>query len=109
MKAKALPTDTVAAIRGVHPQPGERREVTVLFSDLVGLTSLTNLDERRVFISAYKNQVAKILHQYGGTAQFLEDGFLAYFGFPQDHEDDVERAVWAGMELMAFVQNGRAY
>jgi class 3 adenylate cyclase len=94
MNAKPLPTDRVAA---------ERREATVLFSDLVGLTALANIDERQEFISAYKDNVATLVRHYGGAAQFLEDSFLAYFGPPKAHEDDVEREIWAGMQSMGMV------
>jgi class 3 adenylate cyclase/predicted ATPase len=87
----------------------ERRQVTVMFSDLVGSTALsTRMDpeDLREVISAYQKSVADTVQQFGGfVAQYMGDGVLVYFGYPQAHEDDAERAVRAGLELVATVGN----
>lgn len=85
----------------------ERRQITVMFSDLVGSTALsTRMDpeDLRELISAYQKCVAATVRHFGGfVAQYLGDGILAYFGYPQAHEDDAERAVRAGLESIARV------
>jgi class 3 adenylate cyclase/predicted ATPase/DNA polymerase III delta prime subunit len=85
----------------------ERRQVTVMFSDLVGSTALsTRMDpeDLREVIGAYHNCVAQIVRRFDGfVAQYLGDGVLVYFGYPQAHEDDAERAVRAALELVAAV------
>jgi class 3 adenylate cyclase/predicted ATPase len=90
-----------------EPENAERRQVTVLFSDLVGSTALsTSMDpeDLRDVITAYQTCVAATVHRLDGfVAKYLGDGVLAYFGYPQAHEDDPERAVLAGLELTAAV------
>src|SRR6516164_2228271 len=85
----------------------ERRQVTVMFSDLVGSTALSarmDPEDLREVISAYQKCVADTVQRFGGfVAQYLGDGVLVYFGYPQAHEDDAERAVRAGLELVAAV------
>ena len=85
----------------------ERRQVTVMFADLVGSTALSagmDAEDLREIISVYQNTVAATVHQFGGfVAQYLGDGLLVYFGYPQAHEDEAERAVQAGLELVAAV------
>ena len=82
----------------------ERRQVTVMFSDLVGSTALsTRMDpeDLREVIAAYHKCVAEIVRCFDGfVAQYLGDGVLVYFGYPEAHEDDAERAVRAGLELI---------
>ena len=86
---------------------GERRQVTVMFSDLVGSTALsTRMDpeDLREVISAYQKCVADTVQHFGGfVAKYMGDGVLVYFGYPEAHEDDAERAVRAGLELVAAV------
>jgi class 3 adenylate cyclase/tetratricopeptide (TPR) repeat protein len=86
----------------------ERRQVTVLFSDLVGSTALSacmDPEDLREVISAYQKCVAEAVRRFGGfVAKFLGDGVLVYFGYPEAHEDDAERAVRAGLELIAAVK-----
>jgi class 3 adenylate cyclase/predicted ATPase len=88
---------------------GERRQVTVMFSDLVGSTALSarmDPEDLREVISAYQRCVAEPVHRLGGfIAKYLGDGVLVYFGYPQAHEDDAERAVRAGLELIAAVSS----
>jgi class 3 adenylate cyclase len=85
----------------------ERRHVTVMFSDLVGSTALSacmDPEDLREVISAYHNCVAETVRRFRGfVAQYMGDGVLVYFGYPQAHEDDAERAVLAGLELVAAV------
>jgi class 3 adenylate cyclase/predicted ATPase len=83
----------------------ERRQVTVMFSDLVGSTALsTRMDpeDLREIISAYQECVVETVHRFDGfVARYMGDGVLVYFGYPRAHEDDAERAVRAGLELIA--------
>ena len=85
----------------------ERRQVTVMFSDLVGSTALsTRMDpeDLREVIAAYQKCVAEAVRRLGGfVAKYMGDGVLIYFGYPQAHEDDAERAVRAGLDLIAAV------
>ena len=85
----------------------ERRQVTVMFSDLVGSTALSarmDPEDLREIISAYQKCVAETVTRFGGfVAKYMGDGVLVYFGYPQAHEDDAERAVRAGLELVAAV------
>jgi class 3 adenylate cyclase len=99
-----------SATASVAPQPydtAERRQVTVMFSDLVGSTALSarmDPEDLREVISAYQKCVAETVQRFGGfVAKYMGDGVLIYFGYPQAHEDDAERAVRAGLELIAEV------
>jgi class 3 adenylate cyclase/predicted ATPase len=82
----------------------ERRQITVMFSDLVGSTALSvrmDPEDLREIISAYQKCVAENVRRFGGfVARYLGDGVLIYFGYPQAHEDDAERAVRAGLALI---------
>ncbi len=92
---------------GKAPDTAERRQVTVMFSDLVGSTALSarmDPEDLREVISAYQKCVAETVQRFGGfVAKYMGDGVLVYFGYPQAHEDDAERAVRAGLELIAAV------
>ena len=85
----------------------ERRQVTVMFSDLVGSTALSarlDPEDLREVISAYQKCVAETVRRFGGfVAKYMGDGVLIYFGCPQAHEDDAERAVRAGLEIVAAI------
>ena len=85
----------------------ERRQVTVMFSDLVGSTALSarmDPEDLRDVISAYQKCVAETVQGFGGfVAKYMGDGVLVYFGYPQAHEDDAERAVRSGLALVAAV------
>src|SRR6516165_5948129 len=91
----------------------ERRQVTVMFSDLVASTALSarmDPEDLREVISAYQNCVAETVRRYSGfIAQYMGDGVLAYFGYPQAHEDDAERAVQAGLDLVAAVRDVKTH
>jgi class 3 adenylate cyclase/predicted ATPase len=85
----------------------ERRQVTVMFCDLVGSTALaTRMDpeDLREVIAAYQKCVAEVVPRCGGfVARYVGDGVLVYFGYPQAHEDDAERAVRTALELVARI------
>jgi class 3 adenylate cyclase/predicted ATPase len=85
----------------------ERRQVTVMFADLVGSTALSarmDPEDLREIISAYQKCVAETVQRFGGfVAKYMGDGVLVYFGYPQAHEHDAERAVRAGLELIKTV------
>ncbi len=94
-------SSTVAApAKGPAP---ERRQLTVMFVDLVGSTALSKQmdpEDMSELIRAYQNTVAgEILRLEGHIAQYIGDGVLAYFGWPKAHEDDAERAVRAGVAI----------
>jgi class 3 adenylate cyclase/predicted ATPase len=99
---------TSPALTEPKPQDSaERRQVTVMFSDLVGSTALSSRldpEDLREVIAAYQKCVAEAVGRFGGfVAKYMGDGVLLYFGYPQAHEDDAERAVRAGLELVAGV------
>ena len=107
-KIQSKPTE--AATTPVAPQPqdsAERRQVSVMFADLVGSTALSarmDPEDLREIISAYQRCVTETVRRLGGfVAKYMGDGVLVYFGYPQAHEDDAERAVRAGLELIAAV------
>jgi class 3 adenylate cyclase/predicted ATPase len=85
----------------------ERRQVTVMFSDLVGSTALSarmDPEDLREVISGYKACVTDTVHRFGGfVAKYLGDGVLIFFGYPGVHEDDAERATRAGLALIDTV------
>jgi len=85
----------------------ERRQLTVMFCDLVGSTALSarlDPEDMREIISAYHRCCAEQITNSGGfVARYMGDGILAYFGYPQAHEEDTERAVRAGLALVAAV------
>ena len=111
--------DAVAKLRGdgsstapapttVAPVPGaERRQLTVMFVDLVGSTALSarlDPEEMRELIRAYQNVVAGEVTRFEGhVAKYMGDGVLAYFGWPKAHEDAAERAVRAALAVAAAV------
>src|SRR5215467_4786317 len=104
---KKSSVDAATASTTPSPRPedrAERRQVTVMFSDLVGSTALSarmDPEDLREVISAYQKCAAETVRRFGGfVAQYLGDGVLVYFGYPEAHEDDAERAVRAGLELI---------
>jgi class 3 adenylate cyclase/tetratricopeptide (TPR) repeat protein len=86
----------------------ERRQVTVLFCDLVGSTQLSDKldpEELRDIVREYQGVSGEVVVRYGGhVAQYLGDGLLIYFGYPHAHEDDARRAVSAGLEIIEAVR-----
>lgn len=85
----------------------ERRHLTIMFCDLVGSTALSaRLDPEEMWevIRAYRAACARVIASYDGIiARFVGDGILAYFGYPSAHEDDAERAVRAGLDIIAAI------
>ncbi|HEX2137496.1 MAG TPA: adenylate/guanylate cyclase domain-containing protein [Microvirga sp.] len=85
----------------------ERRQLTVMFCDLVGSTALSarmDPEDLREVIAAYHKCVADVVGRFEGfVAKYMGDGVLVYFGYPQAHEDDAERAVYAGLDLVDAV------
>ena len=107
---KSAPAVGIAGVAPAEPRPqdtAERRQVTVMFSDLVGSTALSarmDPEDLREVISAYQKCIAETVRRFGGfVAKYMGDGVLVYFGYPEAHEDDAERAVRAGLELIAAV------
>src|SRR5438105_13295143 len=104
-----VPTAVVTAAPSDAPAPtdAERRQLTVMFSDLVGSTALaTRFDpeDLRELIGAYHRAVAGAIGRFDGfVAKYMGDGVLIYFGYPQAHEDDAERAVRAGLAVIEAV------
>src|SRR5205085_222950 len=93
--ARAAPKD-----RDAHAD-AERRQLTVMFCDLLGSTALSarlDPEDLRDVIAAYHRAVADIVKSFDGfLAKYMGDGVLVYFGYPRAHEDDAERAVRAGL------------
>src|SRR5262245_50792023 len=112
--APSVDAATTSSAANPHPEDrAERRQVTVMFSDLVGSTALSarlDPEDLREVISAYQKCVAETVRRFDGfVAKYMGDGVLVYFGYPQAHEDDAERAVRAGLELIAAVSDLRLH
>jgi class 3 adenylate cyclase/tetratricopeptide (TPR) repeat protein len=112
----------IAALRGAAPQVGpetapvsdasapaeaERRQLTIVFCDLVGSTPLSTRfdpEDLREIVGAYHRCVADTVSRFGGfVAKYMGDGVLVYFGYPEAHEDDAERAARAGLAVIDAV------
>jgi len=96
---------TAVAAAPTRPVPeAERRQLTVMFCDLVGSTMLSGqLDPEnlREVVRAYQETAAGVVQRYDGhIAQYLGDGLLVYFGYPLAHEDDALRAVYTGLDII---------
>jgi class 3 adenylate cyclase len=105
-KTSAVSVEAAPSSRPVSPE-AERRQLTVMFADLVGSTALAaRLDpEMRDVIRAYQDAVAGAVARFGGhIAKFMGDGVLCYFGWPTAHEDAAERAVHAALAIVAAVE-----
>ncbi len=100
-------SEPTARVESKPQDAAERLQVTVMFSDLVGSTALSarmDPEDLREVISAYQKCVAETVSRFGGfVAKYMGDGVLVYFGYPQAHEDDAERAVRAGLDLIVAV------
>jgi class 3 adenylate cyclase/predicted ATPase len=109
--AHVTPPQTV--VDGLLPAPAparsaleaERRNLTVMFCDLVDSTTLAHQldpEDYRSVVRAYQEAVAAVIQRFDGyIAQYLGDGLLVYFGYPQAHEDEARRAVRSGLEIVA--------
>ena len=108
--------DAIAALRAEEPASAderapaaaERRQLTVMFCDLLGSTALSarlDPEDLREVIAAYHRAVTEIVAGFDGfVAKYMGDGVLIYFGYPRAHEDDAERAVRAGLGLIDAVR-----
>ena len=104
----ASPSAAPAAARPQTLSPSapeaERRQLTVLFCDVVGSTALSarlDPEDLRDVVRAYQRTCAEVIQRFDGyIAQYLGDGLLVYFGYPQAHEDDAQRAVRAGLGMV---------
>src|SRR6201993_998608 len=105
--APTPPSDAPPATDEAATDTAERRQVTVMFSDLVGSTALSarmDPEDLREIISAYQRCVADTVRRFDGfVAKYMGDGVLVYFGYPQAHEDDADRAVRSGLALIDAV------
>ena len=106
--ASASPTPNNApSTPAPRREQGERRHLTVMFVDLVGSTALSarmDPEDWGGFIGTYNDAVATVVTRYEGfVAKFLGDGVLCYFGWPKANEDDAERSVRAGLEIIDAV------
>ena len=103
------PIPSASPIRRQAPAEAERRQLTVMFCDLVGSTALSTRhdpEDLRELISAYHRAVADTVARFDGfVAKYMGDGVLIYFGYPQAHEDDAEQAVRAGLAAIEAVGN----
>src|SRR5262245_36188231 len=91
-----------------HTPEAERRQLTVMFCDLVESTKLSSQldpEEYREVVRAYQLACTEVIQRFDGhVAQLLGDGLLVYFGYPQAHEDDAQRAVRAGLGMLAAME-----
>jgi class 3 adenylate cyclase len=114
--ATAAQVDQAPRATAAPPEPrapeAERRQLTVLFCDLVDSTALASQldpEEWREVVRAYQETCAKVIIRFEGhIAQYLGDGLLIYFGYPQAHEDDAQRAVrpWGNSTLAWSMSTG---
>jgi len=97
------PTPVVTAVSAAAPE-AERRQLTVMFCDLVGSTALsTGMDpeDLRDVIASYQSRCGAAIRRYDGfVAKYMGDGILVYFGYPRAHEDEAERSVRAGLDIV---------
>jgi class 3 adenylate cyclase len=97
------PKETLGDSQPAEVAAAERRQLTIMFCDLVGSTELAarlDPEDLREIIAAYHRRVSEVVTRYGGfVAKYMGDGVLAYFGYPQAHEDDAERSVRAGLAI----------
>jgi class 3 adenylate cyclase/predicted ATPase len=108
-KVQSQGTQTLDARRQTLDAVAERRQLTVMFCDLVGSTALSvqlDPEELREVVRDYQATCTVVIQRYEGhIAQHLGDGLLVYFGYPTAHEDDAARAVRAGLEIVAALQH----
>src|SRR2546426_10451397 len=99
----------VASPPASHSPDAERRQLTVMFCDLVDSTKLSSQldpEEYREVVRAYQRVCTDVIQRYDGyVAQLLGDGLLVYFGYPHAHEDDAQRAVCAGLGILAAMSD----
>src|SRR5688572_26725112 len=107
-KGKSSSSASRSPNSSVQSSVGERRQLTVMFIDLVGSTALSarlDPEDYQAVVQAYQRTCAEVIARFDGSiAQYLGDGVLAYFGYPTAHEDDAQRAVRAGLEIITSIQ-----
>jgi hypothetical protein len=100
-------TPAIHSTQAAPPREAERRQLTVMFCDLVDSTQLSSQldpEEYRDVVRAYQTTCTEVIQRYDGhIAQLLGDGLLMYFGYPVAHEDDAQRAVRAGLGMLAAI------
>jgi predicted ATPase/class 3 adenylate cyclase len=110
--ARGLAEETQVPVGEAPVLDAERRQITVMFCDLVGSTALAEQidpEDLRRLLQAYQKACGTVMDRYGGhVAQYLGDGLMVYFGWPAAHEDDAERAVLAAIETLDAVKVVRA-
>jgi class 3 adenylate cyclase/predicted ATPase len=103
--AQQQPSLQVTPLSPAPPPDAERRQLTVMFCDLVDSTKLSSQldpEDYRDMVRAYQQVCTEVIQRYEGhVAQLLGDGLLVYFGYPQAHEDDAQRAVRTGLGILA--------
>src|SRR5437867_3684994 len=108
----AIPAASAEPQPAPQPQSAERRQLTVMFCDLVGSTALASRldpEDLREVIGAYHRYVADTVGRYDGfVAKYMGDGVLVYFGWPRAHENEAEQAVRAGLAVIEAVAQQRA-
>jgi predicted ATPase/class 3 adenylate cyclase len=104
-----VPATAQTGAKPVQRDSAERRQLTVMFCDLVGSSALSarlDPEDLRAVIGTYHSCIAEVIARNEGViARYMGDGVLAYFGFPQAHEDDAEQATRAGLALVDAVAN----
>src|SRR5882762_6239197 len=102
--AQAQHSPQVAPLSTAAPPDAERRQLTVMFCDLVDSTQLSaqlDPEDYRDVVRAYHTACTEVIQRYDGhIAQLLGDGLLVYFGYPQAHEDDAHRAIRTGLGIL---------
>jgi class 3 adenylate cyclase len=105
---QAQPTPVESPSTAPHTPEAERRQLTIMFVDLIGSTRLSSeLDpeDLREVVREYQRSCTEVITKYdGNVAQLLGDGLLVYFGYPVAHEDDAQRAVRTGLEILEVIQ-----
>jgi predicted ATPase/class 3 adenylate cyclase len=95
--------------RRTSQRSAERRQITVMFCDLVGSTALSEQldpEDLSALMKGYQRVSAQVVQRYEGhVAQYLGDGLMVYFGWPSAHEDDAERAIRSALEIIAAIKH----
>jgi class 3 adenylate cyclase/tetratricopeptide (TPR) repeat protein len=108
LSSKAVGERPPPAAAVAPSRAAERRQITVMFCDLVGSTALSetlDAEDLRGVMHAYQQAAGAVIERYAGhIAQYLGDGLMTYFGWPAAHEDDAQRAVMAGLDIVEAVK-----
>ena len=107
-RPRATPAASSEPAAARQPAAAEHRHLTVMFCDLVGSTDLSQrlgAEDLRNVVRAYQESASSVIERYAGhIAQYLGDGLLVYFGYPQAHEEDAERAIRAGRDVLRSLE-----